>query len=64
VQFTLIQRIFDLIREYASREAGDKLFHPKSVRMVEDVVVDEQVISEKVQLEEDSLSVMTRESEC
>jgi hypothetical protein len=50
MQLGLIEGILHLVRKYTRRKTGYKFLNPKQVGMVQDVVVDEQVISKEVQL--------------
>lgn len=46
----LVQGVIDLVRVDACRQTGNDLLHPELVRVVEDVVVDEDVLAEEVEL--------------
>ena len=50
MQLGLIEGIFHLVRKYTRRKTRYKFLDPKQVGMVQDVVVDEQVVSKEVQL--------------
>ena len=50
VNLRLIEWVFDLVWIYAGREAGDNLLHFEIVRSVQDIIVDENVVPQKVEL--------------
>ena len=50
VDLSLIERVFDLVWIYAGREAGYNLLYFEIVRSVQDIVVDENVVPQKVEL--------------
>lgn len=50
MNLVFVQRIFDLVGEHASRQAGDELLHMGLVRCLEDVIVDSNVVAQEGQL--------------
>lgn len=47
----LVERVLDLVREDARRQARDELLHLGLVRALEHVVVDEQVVAQERELQ-------------
>ena len=50
VDLRLIERVLDLVGIYTGREAGYNLLYFEIVRSVQDVIVDENVVPQKVEL--------------
>ena len=50
MQLGLIEGILHLVRKYTRRKTRDEFLDPEQVGMVQDVVVDEQIVSKEVQL--------------
>ena len=50
VDLGLVERVLDLVRVHARRQARDHLLHLELVRGVQHVVVDEDVVAQEVEL--------------